>query len=711
MIFCRGFFLLIIITSNSFAQNLITDQDWDFHFNIKDAKNIAFYDNSIYCFSANGLFSLDTKSNNILRNYNAMELNNFKVNAITQNSDYLILGLLNGEIVIYNSDNIDFINLDIYQEEIKINSLNIYNDTLYVSSSSGLFVISLKEKTILERYKNIGENGITLNITESLIVDGTIYLISSDGVYVFENNYKNPLDFRSWRKINFNLDNPKGILTYNDSIIFYSEKRIYNSNLDPIYFNRHIIIKKIKKINSEILVSYNDTINKDHIGYFVNSEIINVILPDKITEISDFVFADGSLWVAGSRFSLYNVNNDEFFSPNNTLDFTPENLFSLENEIYATRGNNFSVNLQNNGWENKSLDNFQNITSVAKFNNQLYLSSSTHGILNVNQSFIIDDSYENSLLLNESGQGIYVSDIESVENKLWILNYGSLSPLLSFDINNNWQFYNLQNSSPIYPVALKSRDEFLWIILDKDKGGGIVIYNFITEETFELNVNNGLLNTNTVNDIMIDKKGNVWVATQDGLIYFSSYNPNEFTNYIIPNDGNQFLFKGVKINTVEGDYSDKIWLGTDNGLYVFDSSQNTFTFQFNSSNSLLLSDTIRNIKFNQLGSAYINTSDGLVSVKTPFSKPNKDLSNLKVYPNPLKINENDRLYFNGLSEGSYIKITSLSGEKIVEIETEAGGFNWNLTSSKGIKINPGIYLIFLISEIGEEDLITKVLVL
>ena len=45
-----------------------------------------------------------------------MELNNFKVNAITQNSDYLILGLLNGEIVIYNSDNIDFINLDIYQE-------------------------------------------------------------------------------------------------------------------------------------------------------------------------------------------------------------------------------------------------------------------------------------------------------------------------------------------------------------------------------------------------------------------------------------------------------------------------------------------------------------------------------------------------------------------------------------------------------------------
>ena len=77
----------------------------------------------------------------------------------------------------------------------------------------------------------------------------------------------------------------------------------------------------------------------------------------------------------------------------------------------------------------------------------------------------------------------------------------------------------------------------------------------------------------------------------------------------------------------------------------------------------------------------------------------------------LKINENDRLYFNGLSEGNYIKITSLSGEKIVEIETEAGGFNWNLTSSKGIKINPGIYLIFLISEIGEEGLITKVLVL
>ena len=100
-----------------------------------------------------------------------------------------------------------------------------------------------------------------------------------------------------------------------------------------------------------------------------------------------------------------------------------------------------------------------------------------------------------------------------------------------------------------------------------------------------------------------------------------------------------------------------------------------------------------------------------MSLNTSFSKPKENLLDFKVYPNPLKIKEEDRLFFTGFSSGNYIKVTSLSGEEIISLEVQSGGFNWNLFSRDGIKIKPGVYLIFIVSDEGNEKLITKVLVL
>ena len=496
----------------------------------------------------------------------------------------------------------------------------------------------------------------------------------------------------------------------NGEIYFYSKSIIYDSSLSALYRDDDITIQKVKNINSGIYINYLNN-NNNLLGSFKDLKIVDVDLPQDIKDISDFIYADGDLWVSGKTFSLYNVNSQQFFSPINNINHEADKIFSLGDAIYASNNNNISIKYQNEEWKNISFDNFKNITSVAKFNNEIYFSSSSDGILNYNKSTIIDESFPNSLLLNESGAGINIADILPTENKLMILNYGSLNPLLSLDINNNWQYYNLQNNSNLYPTHFALDDEFLWILLDKNKGGGLLVFDMLTQECFKLNENNNLLNTNKVNSISMDNNDNVWVATDEGLVYFSSSNPREFNNYLIPNDGNQFLFKGIKINTVEVDYAGNIWIGSDDGIFVFDNTKNKFVFQFNLSNSPILSDTIKNIKFNDLGEAFINTSEGLVSLKTSLSKPNIDISNFKIFPNPLKIKDNDRLYFTGLSNENYIKITSLTGEVIIELETFAGGFSWNLISADGNKISPGIYLVFLISQNGDENLINKILVL
>ena len=156
---------------------------------------------------------------------------------------------------------------------IQINSLNIYNDVLYVSSSLGLYLISLRDGYVLENYKDIGENANSLNILESLIINDQIYLTSSTGVYILENNNANPLDYRSWKKLNFNLDLPFGIFTDNNTVYFYSKNRIYDSEKNIKYYNDSITIKKVKNINSQVYITYNNSINfKDYLGGLITQK-------------------------------------------------------------------------------------------------------------------------------------------------------------------------------------------------------------------------------------------------------------------------------------------------------------------------------------------------------------------------------------------------------------------------------------------------------
>ena len=91
MIFCRGLILLLLFDLNLAAQTFITNNDWDFHLNIRDVNHMALYNNSIYCFSSNGLFSVDLESKNIQRNSNSLELENYKVVKTYQDSIILFL--------------------------------------------------------------------------------------------------------------------------------------------------------------------------------------------------------------------------------------------------------------------------------------------------------------------------------------------------------------------------------------------------------------------------------------------------------------------------------------------------------------------------------------------------------------------------------------------------------------------------------------------
>ena len=280
-------------------------------------------------------------------------------------------------------------------------------------------------------------------------------------------------------------------------------------------------------------------------------------------------------------------------------------------------------------------------------------------------------------------------------------------------IRDSWNSYGLGNIDKIFPVQFEFVDDkVVFVILEKSRGGGIVFFNIETSEALSLTSVNGRLNSNLVNDVDIDKNGLVWIASDQGLIYFLSHQVKDINDYFIPNDGVQNIFQDINISSLLIDNANIIWIGTDEGIFLYDHDKNQIINHFTQNNSSLLSNKIIDLQKREDGDIYILTDRGLLSISTYIKSESSSYDNLIFYPNPLKLKENNKMIFSGLQSENYLKILSLSGEEIIQFNITGGGFSWNLTDRRGNKIAPGTYLIFILSEHGGEgELVGKFLVL
>lgn len=79
-----------------------------------------------------------------------------------------------------------------------------------------------------------------------------------------------------------------------------------------------------------------------------------------------------------------------------------------------------------------------------------------------------------------------------------------------------------------------------------------------TKQVFH--VNNGLLDE-TINTILCEKNGIIWIGSKSGLI---SFNGKEFSYYNVNYDNNSNHIRALLM-----DYEGNLWIGTHNGLYKF----------------------------------------------------------------------------------------------------------------------------------------------
>ena len=125
------------------------------------------------------------------------------------------------------------------------------------------------------------------------------------------------------------------------------------------------------------------------------------------------------------------------------------------------------------------------------------------------------------------------------------------------------------------------------------------------------------------------------------------------------------------------------------------------------SNSPLLSDEVYDIDFdNDRKLAYIATSKGISVLRIPFGRSYEDYSSLKIFPSPFKINEHNFMTIDGLPFNSSMKILTLDGLVIRDVESrglssDGDQIVWDGKNNEGKIVSSGVYLIAIIGSNGE----------
>ncbi|WP_198139822.1 two-component regulator propeller domain-containing protein [Pedobacter sp. BAL39] len=124
-----------------------------------------------------------------------------------------------------------------------------------------------------------------------------------------------------------------------------------------------------------------------------------------------------------------------------------------------------------------------------------------------------------------------------------------------------------------------------------------------------LTVEHGL-SSSSVLSFTQDKSGFIWIGTMDGLNRFDGRKMKVFKSFYKDN----IIEQNIQINKLMADEKQNIWIGTNNGLYIYDTAQDSFQVLFQSGRESPRSLTNNNIKAiweDHQGYVWVGTEAGL----------------------------------------------------------------------------------------------------
>ncbi|WP_337045104.1 type IX secretion system anionic LPS delivery protein PorZ [Emticicia sp. 17c] len=271
---------------------------------------------------------------------------------------------------------------------------------------------------------------------------------------------------------------------------------------------------------------------------------------------------------------------------------------------------------------------------------------------------------------------------------------------------------------PLGQIPVNSKDiidayDFRWQIVNN----GVRVTNPTNGLTrlYTTGKNTGNLPSSFVNTIALDREGTIWIGTNDGIAgiipardIFTRAN-DAYTPY--NTQGRRVLLQET-ITKIVIDGGNRKWIGTTNGLNLFNNTVDELVAHFAEDNSPLPTNEITDIGIdNTTGEVFVLTPKGLLSYQSNATEPQESLSNIKIFPNPIRPDFQGVMTVSGLKENTAVKITDAAGRLIYETKSNGGTASWDIQNATSGRNISGIYMVFCIAADGSESLVGKVAVI
>jgi len=725
MILKKTLIFILILSSSLVSQNIGV---WKNYTNMDAVTNISETNNGFWIATTGGAGYFSNLADNFeIILTNSEGLSNQNITALNIDSKGNIwFGMQNGMIDIYNPNKNTTTSIkDIYDSpntSKQIKDILIVENIAYISTVFGLSLINTENFSFISTTTKFGNFPSSI-VVNSVTVDDKIYVSSDFGIAILKVSSTNLVAPESWisylTTTNIAATKIYKTLKYNNQIISATDKGLFRfngTNWIPYAYSNSVV--DIAIFGNELFVLFNNSLHSyngstDKTIYSSTTNSFN-----KIT-----ITNNGTFLIASDNGTVRIIDeNSEILLPNGPINNSFQSLAVDKNGALwvGTGKDKFGrgfMKLENGFWTNYNTTTFpelpnNNYHKVYADKNEVFLSNWGSGLTIENNGIFSFLDASNSELVGIPGHPNYVVIMNAQRDRngdLWFFNHVSDDgkPLIQLTSNSNWYHYT-------FPFAPLTVDNFMLDGLIDDYntkwfnvlGRGLYYFNEnsspadVSNDVWgQLNSSNGL-NSNNVNAITLDKRGELWIGTTNGMnILSNTASPNSLITSV-------FALRQQSITAIAVDPLNYKWVGTYQGLFVMSADGSSLIAQYDSKNSPLPSDNITSIAIDEkTGLVYIGTNFGLSTLTTSSVEPQKEFNKILVYPNPFKIGIKDYITFDGLVKNSTIKILSISGKLIKTLETPGGRITfWNGKDENGNFVSSGIYLLVAFDE--EADKIT-----
>lgn len=752
---------ILLISQFFFAQQ--SNQLWKGYFSYNEIVDVESASDAVFAATQNAVFSKAIASSD-LKIFNS--INGLKPESITtihhsQTTNKTFAGNTNGLLLIINSDGTISTKVDIINEvpvppnKKKINDFYEHEGKLYIATDYGISVMDVATSEFIITYF-IGTSGEETEVLQTTVLNNQIYAVTrSFGIRKGDLANPNLYDFSQWQT--FDTGFWGGIVTFNNELVAMNadaKTYRYNGTSFQQVLNQLQAGLKIKTNGTELIVT-----TQNHV--FVLNQAYSQIA--HITQIPNYnaifkaaTVVNGILYIGTEKDGLFsaaltNPSVFEAMSPSGPVRNYIFRVKKAPNYLWAVYGDysrdynpyaldEFGISKfsTDNGWELIPYNDLFQAKSISDIvinpnnPNQVYATSYFSGLLKIEgdniELFNNTNTGPNGLeSLVVSGSPSYIdirinSPAFDKDGNLWLTNAFVEKAIKVLRSNGQWQSYNLADVAPTVstgrygPMAIdKNRTKWVPSIND-----GLIAFNENYNNKFiVINTTNGNLPDNDVRCVAVDNRNQLWIGTYAGLRTVSVdrfISSDELTtNAIIIQEGDlaQELFYQQTILDIAVDGANRKWVSiADGGVFLVSSDGQETIYRFTKNNSPLPSDNINDIEIDGVsGEVFFATDKGMVSFLGTSTKPSDSLSDVFVYPNPVRPNFVGTVKISGLTDKANVKITDIEGNLVYETTAAGGTIEWDTKAFGKHKVASGVYMIFVASEDATDSTVKKVMII